>query len=354
MNIGIYKELQHRLKGFSIVDCAVRSRDCIYAVFDENGAWDDENSEYRVRLAFYYPKTDRVWGYGGYKGMPDSVCCILPEPDGTFIVSSEYGELVTQHGIGSNTGFEDGGKLPLLDQSFTISRLRAIAGQAYAAGNGRTVFRRERDGQWTCLSGNDNAIDERIKTEKRGFGFTDIAGFAADDIYACGGDGDLCHFDGKHWRELKTPTTADLHSICCAGNGMVYIGGNKGVLIEGRDNKWEMIGRGYNGLRDSQSDGLASDVNDLLWFNGTLYIASYTNLKTYHGKGRFKNVFGTIRDLENGIYKANGITDPNRPNALSTDGKILALSGFNKLVVLDDGEWKVLYNRHPRDKGGHL
>jgi len=386
MNIGVYKELQQRLKGFSIVDCAVRSRDCIYAVFDEDGAWDNEDSQYKVRFVFYYPKTERVWGYAAYSGVSQPVCCVLPEPDGTFIVCDEYGQFTTQRGIDSNTGFEDGGKLPLVRKSLRIDRLRAIAGQAYAAGNGRTVFRRERDGQWTCLSGNDNSLRERIKTEKRGFGFTDIAGFAADDIYACGGDGDLCHFDGKNWRELDPPTNNDFDCICCADNGLVYLGGRNGLLVEGRDDHWRMIGRGYSGPRDPQRGGLGdADVHDLIWFKERLYLAIDNGLKTYH-EDRFEDALsGFLAGLnadsppepaltprlqallaaggadEQALalaslpkHQAEGIIAPAGPKTLSTDGEILALAGADKLVVLDNGEWKTLYMGFAIDSGGHL
>lgn len=62
-------------------------------------------------------------------------------------------------------------------------------------------------------------------------GFEDFDGWSESDTYAVGGYGDVWHFDGKGRRQIPFPTDKPLKSVCCGGDGQVYISGYEGVTF---------------------------------------------------------------------------------------------------------------------------
>ena len=53
--------------------------------------------------------------------------------------------------------------------------------------------------------------------------FRAMDGFSATDIYACGGRGNLWHFDGSQWSQLDPSANWGMRTICCAEDGQIYI-----------------------------------------------------------------------------------------------------------------------------------
>jgi hypothetical protein len=253
-----------------------------------------------------------------------------------------------------------------------IMQLRNIAGKAYVAASWRTVFRREGPNKWTCLRGNNQEEIEELKKTNRDYGFNDIGGFAEDDIYACGGDGDVMHFDGKSWRQLYCPTNEELLSICCAPDGKVYIGGQRGSLVVGRGDQWEV-------LKSKAPD----EINDLAWFKGRLYMTCRTYGINELYEGQIRTTPGTsgmgqavkperlsegnrraLKEAgadEDGIdlidileVPTSAVLAPASVHTLATDGNILLAAGVNRVVAFDGKGWQVLFSPFPTDIGGCL
>ncbi|MCP4219957.1 MAG: hypothetical protein GY765_35325 [bacterium] len=367
MNKGIYDVIREHLKDFHIVDCVIRSRNCIYIMFQNEYA---EGEKIRFRAGFCYPKTERVWGFDGYYGFDESKSCVIP--NGPVIVVDFCGQVISQTGETERASdFDTEVGIPIIDQ-VSVMRVVEIDGRAHMAGTLRTVFRRESSGVWTCLFGNDLALRDVEDRQDRAFGFNDIGGFAADDIYACGGKGDLCHYDGKRWDVIDCPTNQNLSALCCAGNGKVYVGGRKGILLEGRGDAWKVV----------RSNGPMIVRTE--WFGDRLYLATEQGLYEYHdgSVGSAPGLSGLISDIGtpepvlnkrlknllrkggagdeaielvsmSGFSKEEGILTPGALHSLSTDGELLLVGGADTVVVFDGVDWRTLYARYGA-KGGSL
>jgi hypothetical protein len=149
--------------------------------------------------------------------------------------------------------------------------LRSIAGTAYAAGMNRQVYRRDAPGRWA-------AIDRGARPpagDKTIVGFEALDGFAPGEIYAVGWDGAIWRYDGSLWSELDSPTNVVLTCVCCAGDGNVYAGGRRGLLLRGRDWQWEVV---------NQAD-TAEDFWSLAWFRNKLYLATMRAVYTLEQDG---------------------------------------------------------------------
>jgi hypothetical protein len=110
--------------------------------------------------------------------------------------------------------------------------------------------------------------------------------------------------------------------VCCAEDGRVYVAGKSGLLIAGRDKRWDVISHG-------KTD---EDIWGLEWFGGKLY-ASTTNLVYFLSKGKLREVKYGEADIPGSCYHlsaADGILCPSarmmscnstaRPGRASCDG----------------------------------
>jgi hypothetical protein len=95
-------------------------------------------------------------------------------------------------------------------------------------------------------------------------GFEAVGGFSLSDIYAGGWDGELRHYDGKTWRGIDSPTSSIIVNLCCAGDGNVYCCGRTGLLLRGRDDRWEVL----------ELEGEPDDFWGIAWFQDRLYLSS--------------------------------------------------------------------------------
>ncbi len=371
MSAGIYDTVQKACINHSPVGCAIQNRNALYVVLEHDG--DAEGA----CVCFYYPKTKNIWGANCRGGYYRSHCCITSGERNEFVLVGWEGDVFAQHGL------KEDGKPNLIEESHIeiqnncpITRVRGIAGKAYISAHWRTVFRREGVDEWTCLYGNDPKQIEQWQEDGVELGFNDIGGFSENDIYACGGEGDLFHFDGKVWKNLDCPTNADLKSLCCAPNGKVYIGCSHGMLIEGRDEKWKVL------------DVRAPDVNisDMAWYRDQLYLAcggdglyvfdqkdiqpapglrSLGSMVTEQSQFSDDEKHALIEaGADQGIVEfmdrlsLDGDDDfmlaPASIHTLSTDGEILLVAGTDEVVAFDGQEWKVLFAPHGTDRGGEL
>ena len=145
-----------------------------------------------------------------------------------------------------------------------LTRVRTIAGKAYAIGMDRQVYRRDDANRWTCIDQSARPGPKEVK------GFESIDGFSADDLYAVGYDGDIFHWNGKSWRQIDSPTNLILTDVCCAADGLVYIVGQMGTIIRGRGDRWEVLDHG----------GGKAHLWNCAVFQGRLYTT--TNSKLLH------------------------------------------------------------------------
>lgn len=119
-------------------------------------------------------------------------------------------------------------------------------GKLYTVKGLRTVWQRSGKNQWSWLNNGIPLLDYYNRDSKDSeltykHGFDSIDGFSDNDLYACGGDGDLWHYNGTKWSQKELPTNAALEEICCGGDGFVYIITNRETIVTGREDRWKVI-----------------------------------------------------------------------------------------------------------------
>lgn len=180
--------------------------------------------------------------------------CVVKKPSEKMVAISEYGDVLTY--VKGVTTEE------LIQPRPTVVRnVGVVDGIALACGMRREVFMRVREAEWI-------AIPAPVPAPQENAGFEAICGFSMAEVYAVGWDGEIWQWNGEKWVERPSPTNLILTGICCGEDGRVYVCGQGGTLIRGRNETWEII---------STADAM-TDFWDLCWFNGALYIASMTML----------------------------------------------------------------------------
>ncbi|HEW98796.1 MAG: hypothetical protein DRR16_16530 [Candidatus Parabeggiatoa sp. nov. 3] len=370
MNPEIYKEMED----FYIISSCIGSNKCIYILFENHYDDFDEDAKPMCRIGFFYPETEEQWGYVGFGNFCHPMTCVLPAPYHTFIAVDEKGQVVTRTGVTSDVDFNIEERIPLIHRTY-VNRVREIDGAAFIVGTVGTVFRREGPNNWTCLYGND--VDSLNDEQKNRFlSFYDIGGFDLNDIYACGNNGHLYHYNGEQWRTIDCPTNEDMKALCCAPNGKVYIGGRNGMVIEGREDEWQIIDRPDPYGLIPEDGMLSTNVIDMTWYKDRLYIAAEQGVYEYT-EGRIKrspsiNIFypeevklgepllndrikkflvqagadestvdlwGSLPELP----QHGGILCPSHLRCFSTDGELLLLAGDEQVVVYNGDTWQRLY-----------
>lgn len=141
--------------------------------------------------------------------------------------------------------------------------IRAIDGRAYVVGMGRTVY---------CWTGSWQRVDDGIRDEGVDddalSGLLSIDGFSDLELYAAGINGELWRRD-EHgaWRALPSLTNLSLFHVCCAGDGLVYACGQRGVLLVGRGDRFRVI-----------DHGCPDDLWAATWFRGRLYLSASSGI----------------------------------------------------------------------------
>lgn len=192
-----------------------------------------------------------------------------------------------------------------------IRRARAIDGLAYACGMRRQVYVRRDEATWVDISA-------PAPSSLEGVGFEDIGGYSESNIYAAGWRGEIWHFDGSIWTQHQIPSNAVITSICCAPDGTIYAGGQRGTLALSRDDAWRM-------LEPSHSFDL--DVWDMTWYRSELYIATNTSL--------FKLVNGDPQRID--ILAGRQLTC----GSLSVAEDVLWSVGPSDVASFDGNHWRV-------------
>jgi len=372
-----YKYMQKHVKGTWVQCYAVENKDKVYL-----GLQDDDDT----CICYYDSKIERKWGSNCKLGFYRANCCVIPNKNNSFLLVGWKGDIFAQNGLkqdkyNSNDmipNLEKEEPIPLLSNC-SLSSISVIDGQAYVVGAWRTVFRRDGVNSWTCLHGNDAKEVEKLQKSNRDIGFNDIDGFSKDEIYACGGDGDLWSYDGKKWKAIDAPTNKAISSICCASNGKVYIGCYDGTLIEGRGSNWKVLKENLNMEHDVYF------LEDMIWYQDNLYIAcgkyglyiyDGKSISTVSGLTSMGSILGKEEMLSDGIDRAlnaGGMSEEDinltnvmstmkmknddillAPSILSTDGDILLVGDSNRVVAFNGKEWKMFFRTYPSDEGGKL
>ncbi|MEZ4312550.1 MAG: hypothetical protein R3F14_31360 [Polyangiaceae bacterium] len=293
---------EETFRGWSIVDCAVRDRGFVYLILRKDIprekvslTWDHDIPS-RIAV-LYLSRTDpkQQWGHQDLSGFLQTIGGVSRIPIAQGLAISANGDV-----FATGSGKSDLEKVAPGGPGVSLAKSRCIAGRAHVVGLGRAVHRRLDIGRWEVLShGIPVLADPDMSPEElTDMGFADIDGFAADDLYAVGGRGEVWHYDGKIWIPCELPANLPLSTVCCGGDGQVYISGESGTLYRGRGDVWKRIWKGE----------YTTPYNDSRWFDGKLLLTSDymfdewsdDQVKHVHHNGRRVNARGHM-DTGDGI-----------------------------------------------------
>ena len=312
------KELHDAFDGWWIYDCAIRKRDIFSFLLLEQ----KEDSANGLKKMVNYLPNELVGEKIGWV-----------EFDGFQIPRIEVSQLPVNQAImvsldccvaALGAGMDDMEKAISMGKNGCLITschgLKNIGGMIYATGGWRSVCRRIGPDRWESIV--DRAsMPEPARLDYGGTdgGFDALDGFNQQDIYCAGGAGDVWRFDGKRWHQCAVPTNQELSSVCCAGDGYVYIGMQMGSVMRGRENKWEIIHKGDMSLR----------FKDMVWYQGKVWCTSDYGLWVIeNGKLREANEFGPE------VYARSG-------NLAVGDG-VMLLAGMQGATVYDGKSWSTI------------
>lgn len=189
-----------------------------------------------------------------------------------------------------------------------VSAIKTIAGELYVCGDGRQVYKRT-GGSWQSIAGN-------MLTREAGTGFFDIDGVSSSCLYAVGWHGAIYFYDGKQWLQDDSPTSAHLAAVRTLAPDDVWIAGDKGVVLHGSFNRWQII----------QSDELQGNWYSIEAFNGDIYLAANQSLARVEGN--------SIVPVDVGLNRA---ISTHRLHA--KDGLLWSI-GEKDILVFDGTKWQ--------------
>ena len=263
MNINP-EEYKANIDGFFVKDCAVRAKNAYSFVLLQD--IDNASHGYK-RLLNFFPDDPPGQRLGGsqYEDFVFPKLSASQVPKNQAVMVSLECEVAV---IGGGDNVEES-RIPKGDPSKPLwsgcLNLATIDGYVYAVGHARSVCRRDSSNNWVSIV--DRKTMPKPEPDKLGFvhgGFEAIDGFNANDIYCVGEKGDAWRYDGKRWYPCAVPTNMHFRSVCCAGDGFVYIGMQSGSVMRGREDKWKLI----------HKDEMTLAFKDMVWFQGKVWCTS--------------------------------------------------------------------------------
>lgn len=340
--LNIDKQLYKKLiEGFLITDCAIRELDryCFVLVEDKS-----EDDGYYPRSRFVVlignePAGDNFgmlesgrFNYASIAFNPlnneNSFEYVVIDLAGSVYSTSRFGKRV-------ETSLHDliDTKIPHDNTGGVIvfKKIVRVLSTVYALGSCRKIYRRTGFEQWREIGDEGWGVPITKKESldlhaSLKFGFNDLSAFAENDMYAVGGEGDVWHFDGTNWQQCMLPTNEWFYTVCCGGDGVVYITDLRGNVWAGRENKWKCI------AKPDLSPG--SHPVDAVWFNNQLILGTVSGLLELDKKHK------TLVP-----YQPFGLNETNSGRLdLSPDGKTLLTSGTYGACVHDGEQWRRLFS----------
>lgn len=302
--MSTYEETE--IEKYEITGCFIRS-DVITGFIGQ----DTTIGEPHPTRAFAYYLDDKDWGFTHLSKTYGVTGCECYIPEERWIFATVEGDVIAIGGGGNIVEK----KLPISEKS-RITHLRCIDKKAYAVTSMREAYRRDNANEWTNLS---VPITNSDKSNLFSIGFDAIDGFSANDIYACGSDGDAWHYNGEIWRRLDLPTNTMISDMVCGGDGSVYIICWDGLILKGRDEQWELI-----------KQNTAEQLDAVAWFKGYAYIATWNRL------------YKLVDNKLVGVPFENGYNQSSCGHLAAGYGHLIS-AGAKEAHIFDGKKWETIF-----------
>ncbi len=326
-------EYKTALDEYSIVDCAVRDRDTFGFALDRY--YSDEEAivealkgldptRRQKRFAVFKrnaPEGQRLHAddLGAWGSLRLGA---MTTPQRQFLLhESAQRQMVVSSGNESTFEKPITPSHPHLSGFGVPDKIKTCHGHAYMAGSARSFAKRLGFNQYD-LHRDLMAQSTRPEAEPPTEGFSDFDMFWEGDIYAAGGHGDLWHCEGWQWRQVRLPLQAPLQTVCCGGDGRVYVSGQDGLLFMGRKDRWIRINDG----------GVPSGWRDMVWFEDRAWATNDMGLWT------IKN--GEVR-LDEDIAPKFCVCSGN----LYVNDGVMLLAGHGGACFRENGQWHSIFTR---------
>jgi hypothetical protein len=298
------------LKGYKIIDCAIRNKNRQCFVLKKNS---------KIKFLFTYNdelEMKERYFFKEWSNFSQTSIAFKEQPIANYI-GVELGCNVYSYDIEFD-GLEN--KLPELIEGYkramVMNKAVAIQGTIYTVGYPNKMYKRVTKNQWEDIT-ETIAIPKDLEDA---FGFKyfwkDADGFSENDIYTVGGQGEVWHYDGKHWKQIPFVNDLWLNNVCCAPDGKVYVGGHGSSLYVWNKKEWKEI---------KSSTGIDS-FKDIKWFKGKLYCGEESRLRV----------------LENDELVTVGTPFPQGSIDISPNGDYMLVAGEQKAHLFDGEKWEVL------------
>ncbi|MFI8614545.1 hypothetical protein ACIGHN_03465 [Acidovorax sp. NPDC077693] len=313
-------EYQSAINGFSVYDCAIRSNR-VFSFLLLQTIDDAANGDRRLLNYFPDDADGERLDWMDYEGFAAPKIAATSQPkDQVVLIGRDCVVAVLGGGDGGmESPIPNGNAKTILDSS--CHGVATIEGQVYAVGGWRGVCRRLGPNSWESLAGDRSTLPtpKRLSYGGTDGGFNAIAGFNSKNIYCVGGEGDAWRYDGQRWYQCAVPTNMRFESVCCAGDGYVYIGMQSGSVLRGREDKWTII----------HKDEMTLPFKDMVWFGGKVWCTSDYGLWVIEdGKLREAPVSPEVKSCSGNLAVGDGV---------------LLLAGMYGATVNDGKQWNRLW-----------
>jgi hypothetical protein len=260
------------LKNGSFVKAVIRDEETAYLICSN-----DKSTREKIAHAVLMQWDGGIFGHIAVFDQYAAGIDVLRGSAPQMIAVSEYGNVVV-FGSGESYNEKISGSIKGSGITYPLRCVKEIESQVFVAGANRQVFKRINRGQWTQISPNQIPDSDIIAFEA-------IDGFSASDVYFVGWKGAIYWLHDGEWNRVEPPTNLILTDVCCAPDGMVYICGQSGLLLCGKENQWQVI-----------NTEIKHDFWSMQWFNGRLYLSTFYDLYVLLGR-ELKAV--DLRDFKN-------------------------------------------------------
>ncbi len=242
-------------------------------------------------------ETGKPW-LGKTLNWTSASACSTLRPDRRFVLVGEGGEFVSL----TETDYLEGRSVT----DATLSAVMNVEGFAYAVGTKGTVLRYDGGQSWKGLS----------FPELAGSHFESVAAYSSGEMYVVGWHGAMCLLSEGSAKRLDGLTNVILTSVCCAPDGFVYVCGQKGIILRGRQNQWVSVDHGDT----------TEDLWDIHSFLGRIFVTSTRFLYELKGDRLARVRFGA--DLPMSFYKLSSVPD-----------SVMLSVGKKDAFTFDGAEW---------------
>lgn len=177
-----------------------------------------------------------------------------------------------------------------------LSDIKFIGEHAYACGSGNQVYKKLTQG-WISISSSiqtqaiqklSDAVSD-ISTQTKSLNIENsklisatkklreytilhcIDGLNENNIYTCGTNGKIWHWNGHIWQDIKSGTKQHLHDIHCISDDTVLICGHNGTVIKGNH---------ISGFKRLQIEKTKTNFWSICSFGNSIYLGSNNGLFT--------------------------------------------------------------------------